>query len=124
MGTTPLSKFLSWVISIPLALVIIIFSLVNREAVTVSFWPFPAAMDIPLFALILATLMVGILWGGLAAWLAAGRARKRAREMSRRADTADMEIRHLEDRNARLQRDLETTRTPPDRALLAPADAA
>ena len=117
-------KFISWIISIPLALVIIIFSLVNRGAVTVDFWPLPAAIDIPLFALILIALMVGILWGGMAAWLAAGRSRKRARELNRRAETAEMEIRHLEERNARLQRDLKNAGTPADKALPAPADAA
>jgi len=119
-----LSKFISWIISIPLALVIIIFSLVNRGAVTIDFWPFPAAIGIPLFALILAALMVGILWGGMAAWLAAGRSRKRARELTRRIESAEMEIRHLEERNARLQRNLKDTSTPARKALLAPADAA
>ena len=117
-------KFVSWIISVPLALMIIIFSLVNRDPVTISFWPFPAAMDIPLFALILAALMVGILWGGLAAWLAAGRARKRAREMTLRAEAAEKEIRHLEEQKARLQQDLREARTHTDKILLAPADAA
>ncbi len=125
MWTRPLNKFISWIISVPLALAIIVFSLVNRNAATVDFWPFPVSMEIPLFALILAAVMIGVLWGGLAAWLAAGRARKRARDMTRRAESAEMEIRHLEERNARLQRDHDKTLSVnAERNLLPPADAA
>ncbi len=83
------------------------------------------SMEIPLFALILAAVMVGVLWGGLAAWVAAGRARKRAREMTRRAESAEMEIRHLEERNARLQRDHDKfLSASAEHNLLPPADAA
>ena len=120
-----MNKVISWIISLPLALVIIVFSLVNRDAATVDLWPFPVSVDIPLFALILASLMIGVLWGGLAAWMAAGRARKRAREMTRRADSAEMEVRHLEERAARLERSRDEARSvSAERALMPPADAA
>ena len=114
-------------ISVPLALVIVVFSLTNRHAVTVDFWPFPLTLDIPLFVVILATLIVGVLWGGLAAWRAARQVRRRAREMSRRAEATEMEIRHLEEHNSRLQRDLNIARSEvsgADKKLLPPADAA
>jgi uncharacterized integral membrane protein len=119
-----LSKILSWIISIPLALLIIVFSLVNRTPASVDFWPFPTTMEVPLFALILVALMIGVVWGGMAAWLAAGRARKRAREMTRRAEDAEMEVRHQEERATRLQRDLRDARTAASKDLVIPADAA
>jgi len=102
----------------------------NRNPVLVDFWPFPAALNIPLFGLVLVALMIGVVWGGLAAWLAAGRTRKRARALKRRADIADMEIRQLEEQNSRLQQDLAAAKVGPEtnadtiKALAAPANAA
>lgn len=128
-----MSKILSWFVTIPLALVIIVFSLVNRGPVAVDFWPLPVIIDIPLFALVLVILAIGVLWGGVGAWLAAGRARTRSRDASRRADAADTDIRHLEERNSRLQEELKEARAiKPDATLRAnsspalppPADAA
>jgi len=118
---------------LPLALVIIVFSLVNRGPVTMDFWPLPMIIDLPLFALVLVVLAIGVLWGGVGAWLAAGRARTRLRDATRRADSAESEIRHLEERNSRLQEELKEVRAQNSNAahaassataLPAPADAA
>jgi hypothetical protein len=62
------------IIVIPLAVVIIAFAIANRQIVTVSFDPFsvtePAAVvALPLFALIILLLIIGVLLGGAAAWL-------------------------------------------------------
>lgn len=117
----------------PLALVIIVFSLVNRGPVAVDFWPFPAVIEIPLFALVLVILAVGVLWGGVGAWLAAGQSRIRARHASRRADAAEIEVRDLEERVSGLQEDLKQARARKSdedalaqsgKALPPPADAA
>jgi uncharacterized integral membrane protein len=111
-----------------MALVIIVFSLVNRSSVIVDFWPLPTTMNLPLFAIVLVMLAVGVLWGGFAAWLSAGRARKRAREMTRRAEAAEIEVRLLEERNAQLRRDQHDTPSKSgdsdSKVLLPPADAA
>ena len=122
-----MNKLVSMIVSIPLAGMIIVFSLVNRDPVTLDFWPLTLTASIPVFAIILISLMIGVLWGGLAAWLAAGRVRKRAREMSYRVSAAEIEIRQLEEQNSRLQHDLKSTRNEPGnvaKALLPPADAA
>ncbi len=68
-----MNKLVSMIVSIPLAGMIIVFSLVNRDPVTLDFWPLTLTASIPVFAIILISLMIGVLWGGLAAWLAAMR---------------------------------------------------
>ena len=83
-----LRKIVAAVVLVPLAIVLIAFAVANRRAVTVSFDPFsasdPAASaTLPLFALIILLLIVGVLIGGLASWLRQGKWRSAARRFER-----------------------------------------
>ena len=67
-------KFIAFAILVPLAIVIVMFAVANREIITVSFDPFdtahPAfALKMPLFMLIFALVALGVVVGGIAAWL-------------------------------------------------------
>ena len=58
----------------------------NRQAVTVSFDPFSSAAPayaatLPLFAILFAVLILGVLIGGIAAWLRQGKWRRAARKL-------------------------------------------
>ena len=86
-------KIASAVILVPLGLVIVALAVANREVVTVSFDPFsvtePAAVvALPLFALIILLLIIGVLLGGAAAWLRQSRWRSTARRLER--EVADL----------------------------------
>ena len=77
-------RIVTVLVLVPIALAFIIFALANRQAVVVSFDPFdqaqPAyALTLPLFALILALIIGGVLLGGIAAWLRQSRWRRAAR---------------------------------------------
>jgi uncharacterized integral membrane protein len=77
-------KFVTIFILVPLAVLIVMFAVANREYITVSFDPFdsknPAiAFKIPLFILIFLLVGVGVLVGGIAAWLRQHNLRARAR---------------------------------------------
>jgi uncharacterized integral membrane protein len=83
-----LRKIVAVLILVPLAIVIIAFAMVNRQVVTVSFDPFgsnaPAAsLALPLFALIIVLLIIGVIVGGVAAWLRQSTWRRRARRLER-----------------------------------------
>ena len=83
-----LRKIIAALILVPLAVVIIAFAVANRQTVTVSLDPFsgaePAAsVTLPLFALILVLLLVGVVIGGAASWLRQGRWRGAARRLER-----------------------------------------
>lgn len=80
---------------IPFALVVIIFSAVNRELVTINLWPLPHELTIPMFTLILGVFIFGFLMGGVVAWLSAGKSRIAARQQRYRADKAERELRAL-----------------------------
>jgi uncharacterized integral membrane protein len=88
-------KIIAAVILVPLAVVIIAFAVANRQIVTVSLDPssaeHPAAsLTLPLFALVVVLLVVGVLIGGMAAWLRQAKWRRTARRLER--EIADLHI--------------------------------
>jgi uncharacterized integral membrane protein len=67
-----LRKLVFWLVLVPLAIVILMFAVANREIVTVSFDPFnataPAAsVNVPLFVLIFVLVILGVIIGVVAA---------------------------------------------------------
>lgn len=87
-------KVLTALVLVPLAIVLLIFAIANRRPVTVSFDPLmsgdPAlAVTLPLFLILLITLIAGVIIGGSAAWLKQARWRRAARR-------AEAEVRRLQ----------------------------
>jgi uncharacterized integral membrane protein len=96
-----LRKLVAVLVLVPLAVVIIAFAVANRQNITVSFDPFganePAAsLTLPLFGLIILSLIVGVLIGGSASWLRQGKWRGSARRFER-------ELQHLRGKLAALE---------------------
>jgi uncharacterized integral membrane protein len=108
-------KIVTAIIVVPLVTVIVAFAVANRQAVTVSFDPFssvnPAyAATLPLFAIIFAVLILGVLIGGIAAWI-------RQRKWRRSARRLDGEVRALHDEMDTIRRRFgtpEQTAGPPE----------
>ena len=81
-----LRRIVSILIVVPLAIVIVAFAVANRQSVTVYFDPFSSASPayaatVPLFVLIFALLILGVLVGSVAAWIRQGRWRRTARRL-------------------------------------------
>jgi uncharacterized integral membrane protein len=84
-------RFLYLLILIPLAAVIVFFSVANRAVVTVSLDPFHGdaptfAFAAPLFVLLFGALVLGLVIGGIAAWTRQGRWRRAARQAEYEAE--------------------------------------
>lgn len=95
--------------------VVIVFSLANRGAVTVDLWPFDLKEQIPLSWLLLGALFAGFLIGGVVMWLSGAKARHRARDL--RFDKA-----HLEREVIRLRREVERSTERTSRSAASSAD--
>ena len=95
-------KRLSWILTLPLIIVTVVFAAANFEFVSLDLWPFAFSLSVPLSVALLTSLVLGLLVGGLAAWLSAAGTRQRARQARRRADELEREV-------ARLRRELERT---------------
>ncbi|KRE06507.1 GMP synthase [Bosea sp. Root381] len=95
-----MKSFFKAIVLVPIALAIVLFSVANRAPVRVSFDPISRdtpvfAFDVPLFAVVLAALAVGVLIGGFATWLSQRRYRKAARRNRREAETLRSETQAL-----------------------------
>jgi uncharacterized integral membrane protein len=95
-----LGKLVFWLVLVPLAIVILMFAVANREIVTVSFDPFnataPAAsVSVPLFVLIFVLVILGIIVGGVAAWLRQSGYRRAARQRDAEVSALRREIEAL-----------------------------
>lgn len=101
-----MKRFLSYLVMVPFALVVIVFSAVNRELVTLDLWPFPHEISVPIFSLVLGVFIFGFLWGGIVAWISAGDSRRRARNAQWRADKAERDLRQLSNRLQDREREL------------------
>ncbi|MBX3505415.1 MAG: DUF1049 domain-containing protein [Parvibaculum sp.] len=71
-------KLLRWIILPPVIVLVMALAIANRGAVTFSLDPFDTAapalgFEVPLFAVILGSVFLGILIGGMGAWAQARR---------------------------------------------------
>lgn len=107
-------RFLHWVLFLIVALVAVVFVVQNRQVVEVSLWPFPFVQQAPLFAIIVACLLFGFLFGALSAWLSGSVARKRARDLARLNEEKARQI-------SQLQKDLATRHATAGSTLPAPS---
>jgi uncharacterized integral membrane protein len=95
-----MKAFFKALVLVPVALVIVLFSVANRGAVRVSLDPFSRDLpmlsyELPLFAVVLAAIAIGVLVGGLASWIAQGKHRKAARRNRREAEALRSETQAL-----------------------------
>lgn len=72
-------KHFSWILTLPLTLVIIVFAVANRHFVPLDLWPFEVAVEAPVFVLVLGSMLIGFLAGALVMWLSGGKQRRQAR---------------------------------------------
>jgi uncharacterized integral membrane protein len=92
-------RWLSWIIMLPLAAAVIVFSVSNRAVTQVDFWPFGYGVELPVFGIVLASMLLGFMLGGIVAWLShakkQGQARAVARDAKREAKNAQHELSEL-----------------------------
>ncbi|MCL8380798.1 MULTISPECIES: lipopolysaccharide assembly protein LapA domain-containing protein [Xanthobacter] len=89
-----MSRFLSILIGLPLAILAIALAVANRKPVVLSLDPFapdhPAlSVTLPLFAIIFAAVIVGVIAGGVVTWARQGRYRREARAARREHKRAE-----------------------------------
>jgi uncharacterized integral membrane protein len=121
--TNLIRKIIAAIILVPLAVIIIAFAVANRQIVTVSLDPFsaehPAAsLTLPLFALVIVLLVIGVLLGGIAAWLRQSKWRRTARRLEREIVDLHLEMEALKRSAGVPAGGLDTA--PPERLQLRP----
>jgi uncharacterized integral membrane protein len=87
-----LVKLVHWLVTLPLAIILVIFAVSNREAVSFSLWPLPLVLETKLYLVVLAALIVGFLVGELVAWINGRHWRREARRRARRIEALEREL--------------------------------
>jgi uncharacterized integral membrane protein len=83
-------------IALPLLVLLVLFALSNRAAVTLGLWPTGISLSAPLALVVLGALALGFLAGGVVVRISELRYRRRARQ-------AEAKVRRLEDELAALK---------------------
>jgi uncharacterized integral membrane protein len=117
-----LRKVLTIVIVVPLA----VLTVANRQLVTVSFDPFSSAdpayaAKLPLFVLIFALTILGVIIGGIAAWLRQASWRRTARALDADVRTLHQELEAMRRRTAQEEARRDDLRREEPRSLSLPA---
>lgn len=86
-----MGRILSLLVLVPVAIVLIAFSVANRQMINISFDPTGAAdpafaLQLPIFVVIFATLAMGLILGGIGTWFTQGKHRRLARKKKQEAD--------------------------------------
>lgn len=88
----PVKTALFWTIIVPIILVSLVFLVSNRTFVSLDLWPFPVELNTPLSIVILLSVFLGFLAGGVTAWVSASEARRKARVNVRRVKILEREL--------------------------------
>ena len=96
-------------IFVPAGLVLVTFAVVNRHLIPIDFWPLPISMLLPFSVAVMLVFVIGVLWGGTVSWMSAFNSRREAREIKRRANQAEIQLRHLKDRIRALEAEVQET---------------
>ncbi|MGB0670304.1 MAG: lipopolysaccharide assembly protein LapA domain-containing protein [Rhodospirillales bacterium] len=94
-------RLLTWLIVLPLGAVMAALGVANRGDVTLNLDPVPLTVQVPLFLLVAAAILVGFLWGAFVVWLGGGRHRRAARIRQHSVEIAERELRGAKERLAR-----------------------
>lgn len=117
-------RFIALIITVPIAVVAVLFAISNRDVVTLSLWPLPFTLEAPVYLATLVALVVGFLAGGVVTWNAQRRHRRRARRASDRVGYLERELKETQARAAAAEKRLaEQSRPVSGPGLPAPVTA-
>ena len=75
---------LRWLITVPVAVIVVVFAVNNRADADVSLWPLDIVVAWPLFVFVFIGAGIGFALGAVLMWFSGAPARKRARERAAR----------------------------------------
>ena len=94
-------KRLSVIITAPIAVIVVVFALTNRQIAEVNLWPFGIELATPLYRMVLLSMLVGFLVGAVVMWISYGRQRKRRREAEWRITDLERDLQEARRREAK-----------------------
>jgi len=96
-------KRFSWLLTVPLTVLVVVFAVANRSFIPLDLWPFALEVRIPVFLLVLGSLLFGFLIGAMVMWLSMGKQRQQRRAAKgeiAKLERKTRELEHARDRTA------------------------
>lgn len=123
-----ISKFLSFIILVPIAIILVVFCVANREAVTVSLDPFGTmpqlALTAPLFILLMASVILGVVLGGIGTWFTQAHYRRKSWKRKYEVERLKREADENRERARQLREERDRLAAAPASTALVPSRAA
>ena len=91
-------KVLFWLLYFPLLVIVAAFAAANRHSIDISFDPLPLEAAAPLFVVVLASALIGLVFGGAATWVSGRQWRRDARRLRRSNALLETELIALRER--------------------------
>jgi uncharacterized integral membrane protein len=107
-------KLVHWLVTLPLAVVLVVLAVSNMNVVPVGFWPFGELDTEPLGVVVLAAMVLGFLAGEFVAWINGGGWRREARRRARRIEALERELLATQSQLPRAPTGLPVQRAPRD----------
>ena len=82
-----LARTIAWLTGLPLALLVALFAVANRQDVALQLWPLPWTLTLPVYLAVLGALALGLVVGAGAMALSVVAVTRRAGQEERRADS-------------------------------------
>lgn len=92
-------RHFSWLLTVPITAVVVIFAISNRKAATLDFWPLPLFLEAPVFVLVIGCLVAGFFAGAVTMWFSGAKRRRQARADRREAAELKREVQRLQQRH-------------------------
>ena len=81
-----------WIITLPLALILVIFAINNRHIIELSLWPFYYTIQWPLYVFLYISLIVGFLIGAFLIWVSGIQVKMRYHWLKKNKNTNEIKI--------------------------------
>jgi uncharacterized integral membrane protein len=82
-------------VTLPAALVVVVFAVANRDEVAINLWPIETDLSVPFFAVVLGVFLAGFLVGAAIMWLSRSKERDRTRRLRYRTEELERELNRL-----------------------------
>ena len=92
---------LSLILTAPIAVIVVVFALTNRQLAEVNLWPFGLELATPLYRMVLLSMLIGFIIGAVVMWVSDGRVRKKKRAAEFRIANLEQELHDARRREAR-----------------------
>ena len=73
-------RIVIWIVSVPIAVIVVAFAIANRVPVKIQFDPLPYELDVPIWITVIGSLATGFVIGSLCKWLIDYRYRSELRQ--------------------------------------------